>query len=555
MAELCNSDNVSRLLDVYKFFTEDSQKIVKNSAIEVIGLFTNVLPRNYIPAKFILDFYIKVLDNLYLNKDVVTLADNEIFYQCAYNFPAVLYYFGKDSWQELSKYYIKMTNDKYFKVRKSLASSINEISNIIGKEETEKTLIPIFDRFYREDGEIQRAIYKSMPKFLLNINYEKRIAYLERIKKLMNGREKWRVKKECVEILGNLGGVYEEDITFELIFPICVKLCVDEVAEVRIHSAKSIKSLIIQFLNNEKYRSKVLNIINAFGSSIKYIYRNLYLHISEELVDNKDLFIQYFIGNLEKLSRDKVINIQIHMAKLISRMYESGIYNDNEIFRKMYLRVSLNKNKLVQENLVKISDKRFTFINEAEEKEIGEEENSNASFNNRMEALRDANVMIGPGLLNSKNKFVLAKEKEKQKEEKPGSELKSNNLLISNTITENDSSNIISKANGEEKVKEEKNIVKNDSTLDDKDLIQKETKKEELSGESGECTDANNSNYKLSNENNEETNINSSNNANLLEYSEDANSEHNEKVVNKEENQSEHSQKQEEISNLNEIQN
>ena len=407
---MCNEDNINRLLNIYKKFTEDNQKFVKNSAIEVIGYFTNVLPRNYKSARFIIEFYLKTLDILYLNKDVASLADNEIFYQCAFNFPAILFYFGKESWPELSQYYCKMTADKFYKVRKSLASSINEISTIIGKEETEKTLIPIFDRFYREEGEIQRAIYKSMPKFLLNINYEKRISYLERIKRLMNGREKWRVKKECVEILGNLGGVYEFDIAYEIIFPICIKLCVDEVSEVRVHSAKSIKSLVIQFLSNKQYSERISNILKAFSMSIKYIYRNLYIHLAEELVDNKEIFEKYFIENIELLSRDKVPNIQVHMAKLLTKMYHSKNFNDNPIFRKMYLRLSLNnKLNVVKENLCKVDEEHesfFSFKNDEEKNQILSEEYSNYMFNNRMEILRELNVMIGPGLLNSVNKFA-----------------------------------------------------------------------------------------------------------------------------------------------------
>ena len=78
-----------------------------------------------------------------------------------------------------------MSTDKYFKVRKSLASSINEIASIIGKQETESVLIPIFERFYREEGEIQKTIYKSMPKFLLNVQPEKRKQYLDKFKKLL----------------------------------------------------------------------------------------------------------------------------------------------------------------------------------------------------------------------------------------------------------------------------------------------------------------------------------------------------------------------------------
>lgn len=343
------------------------------------------------------------------------MADNEIFFQCAFNFPAILFYFGKDAWPKLSQMYLKMTTDKYYKVRKSLASSINEISTIIGKDDTEKFLIPVFDRFYREEGEIQKAIYKSMPKFLLNINHEKRVFYLEKLKKIMSGKEKWRIKKECVEILGNLGGIFNEKTAFEQILPICIKLCVDEVAEVRVHAAKNIKSLIVQFLKNDLYREKIKSIITAFSQSIKYIYRNLFLHLCEEMVPEKDIMETYFLDLLELLSRDRVPNIQIHMSILVKKMYESSLYVDNKIFRLILLRISINKNMHVQENLSNIPKEALEFISSKEEEEIINLENTNYLFNNRMEILRELKVMIGPGLMNSKNKF--SKQVENKNEE------------------------------------------------------------------------------------------------------------------------------------------
>lgn len=399
IAELCNSNNISRLLVTYKNFTEDTQKFVKNSALEVIGYFTNVLPRENKNARFILDFYIKSLENFYSSHEVATQADNETFYHSAFNFPAVLYYFGKESWPELRQIYIKMSSDKYYKVRKSLASSINEIANIIGKKDTDQYLIPIFDRFYREEGEIQRAIYKSMPKFLININQEKRIAYLEKLKKMMTGREKWRIKKECVDILGNLGGVFDDTIAYEQIFPICIKFCVDEVAEVRIHSMRSMKSLVIQFLNNSQFKEKILEIIIAFATSLKYNFRNLFLHLIEELIPtDKAIIIEYFMKYLELLSRDKVINIQIHMAKIIQMMVESNLYNDCEVLRTMFLKVNLNQCKQVQEHLLKIPKDLFKWNDPNEEKLVKNIENSNSLFTNRMEILVESKIVpIVPG--------------------------------------------------------------------------------------------------------------------------------------------------------------
>ena len=408
VAELCNSENIHRLVNTFRIFTEDNQKFVKTSALEVIGYFTNVLPRNLNGTKFILDFYKKTIESLYNSKELATHSDNETFYICAFNFPAILFYFGKESWSELKELYISMTRDKFYKVRKSLASSINEISIILGKEETENTLIPIFDRFYKEEGEIQRAIYKSMPKFLLNINHDKRISYLEKLKKLLHGREKWRIRKECVDLLGNLGGVFDDNTAYEQIFPICIKFCIDEVADVRLHASKSIKSLLVQFLNNDMYKEKVLEILNAFAYSLKSIYRNLFITMIDQFTDsNPDIVLENFMEIIELLSRDKVINTQINIAKLLTKMYLSKHYNNNKIFKRTVLRAKTIKSSIVKEEL-NIPDDEFKFENENEEKEISDLPISNSEFNNRMSILKEIKlIVVIPGITDhSINKFA-----------------------------------------------------------------------------------------------------------------------------------------------------
>lgn len=408
IAEICTPDNLGKLLQIYKCYTEDSQKFVKNSALEVVGYFTDVLPKdNKLSVKFILDFYVKTVESLYQSNQVATQADNETLYNCAFNFPAVLLFFGKESWVELRPIYIKMTADKYFKVRKSLASSINEVANIIGKKDTEQYLIPIFDRFYREEGEIQRAIYKTMPQFLLNVNENKRIGYLEKLRKMITGREKWRTKKECVDILGNLGGVFDDDVAYEQIFPICVKLCVDEVAEVRMHAAKSIKSLIVQFLKDTKHREFVIEIIRGFAMSLKYIYRNQFICLIQEMVNEKELVETNFMEYLEYLSRDKVENIKYNLCKLVQAMLDTNLYNENKIFRIIYLRVINYKSKFVNEISSTLPKDAFKFESTEEEKIILEYEYSNSLFNNRMEILKDHKIATFiPGLTISQNRYL-----------------------------------------------------------------------------------------------------------------------------------------------------
>ena len=51
-----------------------------------------------------------------------------------------------------------MVTDKDFRVRKSIASSLAEIGNILGSTTTETELVPVLDRLYKEEGEIQNTL-------------------------------------------------------------------------------------------------------------------------------------------------------------------------------------------------------------------------------------------------------------------------------------------------------------------------------------------------------------------------------------------------------------
>ena len=405
ITELSDDKNYERLLNIYKFLTEDNQKFVKQAALEVIGYFTYYLPKNQLKTEFIIEFFIKSINAYYNSRDVNSQTDIEVFYMCAFNFPAILTFFGNSYWEELKVIYMKLVRDKYSKVRRSLASSINEIANIIGEEETQKVLVPVFDMFYKEEGETQKAIYKSMPKFLSYIQPNRRIAYLDKLKRLINSKEKWRNKIECVELLGNLGGVFDSKTAYEQIFPICMKFMIDEVAEVRNHASKSIKSLIVQFLNNNEYCNQVLEFIESFAYSLKYIYRLLFINLCMELCDeNPDLINKYFIETIKNLAFDKIVNVQIQMSKLLVKMKNSGKYNQ-ELFLIALKRMYSIKNKQVQDELKKIKNMEFDI---EEIKNISEIEYSNKLFENKMQCLKKINcIVIIPGInVNSKNKFI-----------------------------------------------------------------------------------------------------------------------------------------------------
>lgn len=70
IAELCDDETKSTvLLDIFKNFTNDSQKFVKNAAIEILGKFIALLNREML-SDTIFDFYIKIIEEYYTNKEM-----------------------------------------------------------------------------------------------------------------------------------------------------------------------------------------------------------------------------------------------------------------------------------------------------------------------------------------------------------------------------------------------------------------------------------------------------------------------------------------------------
>lgn len=77
-----------------------------------------------------------------------------MIYFCAYNFPAVLLCHGPENWNDLKGIYLNMANEREKKVKKSIASSIAEVANLLDTSIVEKDILPIFDKFYRDESKI-----------------------------------------------------------------------------------------------------------------------------------------------------------------------------------------------------------------------------------------------------------------------------------------------------------------------------------------------------------------------------------------------------------------
>ncbi len=122
-----------------------------------------------------------------------------------------------------------MVTDKDSRVKKSLASSLPEIANIVGNEIAEAELLPVMDRLNNSDGEIQNTILKALPNFLKHLKDSSKRNYLDRLRRFLNPREKWRTRQDFSAIIGEFSSVFDDEITYKQIFPIALNFCFDDV--------------------------------------------------------------------------------------------------------------------------------------------------------------------------------------------------------------------------------------------------------------------------------------------------------------------------------------
>ena len=106
----------------------DQHKTVKLAAYKSLGTFIHELKGGKISQELITQ-YCRMVES-----DVTGLGkQNEVAYNCAYNFPAVLDAVRKEKWQgQLYKVYEKLLKIKDKTIKITLSESLHEIAKLLG---------------------------------------------------------------------------------------------------------------------------------------------------------------------------------------------------------------------------------------------------------------------------------------------------------------------------------------------------------------------------------------------------------------------------------------
>jgi serine/threonine-protein phosphatase 4 regulatory subunit 1 len=117
---------------------DPTSKLVRGTAYQNIGPFLANYKNQGIVDQRIVDFYITTTEATN-NKDVC--------YYSAFNYPAFIYVLGDKNWVKFRSILMKLSRFNDFKIQKTLAHSLHEISRILGPEITEEDIVPIMDKF------------------------------------------------------------------------------------------------------------------------------------------------------------------------------------------------------------------------------------------------------------------------------------------------------------------------------------------------------------------------------------------------------------------------
>ena len=390
LTKLCDTNTISTMLiEIYKEFSTDKVGTVKNIAFGIFGEFLSFLDKkdkeHYI---CLLDLFTSTITQF---KNKIPLKDEfDMIKKCAFNFPAVVWFFEKEHWDKMSTCYdvLKAFNNEDINI--CLASSVGELANILGEDITEQYIgaqVKYFFEYKRNDkskalSKYQIRILNALPDVVRNLPQKAKNQFIDYPSQMIPINIKWREKIELCKIIGKYHDIYTDETTYKRIFPIAVNFCFDNCSQVRFESAKNNSRLIMQLLSGEEeYRSKTQKIVEAFARSLHYNYRQLFVLMCSDVFEKEDVFKKYIAEYLYDLAFDKVSNVRITLARFIGKVLrETNVawVKQDETIKKIVKVLKMEKKKEINKELEGVDvDVKDVIVDEVR--------NVNDKFDNHME--------------------------------------------------------------------------------------------------------------------------------------------------------------------------
>ncbi|CAM6005150.1 unnamed protein product [Sphagnum balticum] len=221
-----------------------------------------------------------------------------------------------------------------------MASSLHEVSRIIGPELSKEYMFGALDTILKEPSDaLKLAAISHLSEFVQLFERGTRENLIDVFLVLQKDPKKWRVRFEIAHQLESLSQIYETETVFTYIFPISLKLCNDNVSEVRHEAARQMYHVIHRLGDSAMHQEMALESIKGYGLSEKHIQRETFARMLRNLY-RLPTFQTTFMELVMELARDKVVIVRIALAISFKEILEDCPENVGnfeellEIFRK-----------------------------------------------------------------------------------------------------------------------------------------------------------------------------------------------------------------------------
>ena len=164
------------------------------------------------------------------------MDDAERVTMCAFNFPAVALTLGAERWPELAEHYLSLCKDGNERARRSLASSLHHIAEVIGTEQSEHSLLEPFVWWLHDLPSVRNSMLENIGQFLAVLSGGAARPALERLASVWLNLTDWRVRELVMNELGRLPAARICDDVIDDLLSLLARGFKDTVAAVRFAS-------------------------------------------------------------------------------------------------------------------------------------------------------------------------------------------------------------------------------------------------------------------------------------------------------------------------------
>ena len=348
-------DYETKIIALIEKFIEDKNEKVRFYLIEKIGEIIKSIPENYLSEK-LFNFYIKSIEEYYSDEENLINnklekginPDRKINFYFWYNFPAILFKYGKEKWNELSNIYKYITKEDDIILINSIISSFYEISKILGKEITVKELLPLYNNFLENNNNyfIRDLAEKHLYKILSILDKETREEYFNKYNIGFNSIIKSEqennylinsfIQNKKISYLKNISTfyqLYDNDTIYKDILSKCIYFSMDPIYKVRTTSCKIISEIILYLYKNNYEKEKIIKLIGSYALNKKSNQRISFIKISKYLLLTDTPLYETILKRLIYIIaiKEQNANALIALAKCLKKIVTNkNIKNAND---------------------------------------------------------------------------------------------------------------------------------------------------------------------------------------------------------------------------------